>query len=245
MSQKTLVITGSSRGIGRACAILFAKNNYNVIINYNKSKKLAEDLFNDLKEAGYSVDIFKADISNRFEANSLINYCIGKFGKIDVLINNAGISQNKLFTDITDDDWNEMMGTNLNGIFYTTQKALQYMLPECSGKIINISSIWGMVGGSFEVHYSTSKAAIIGMTKALAKELGPSNIQVNCIAPGVIQTDMLNGIDDEIIEGLREETPLMRIGTVDDIANCALFLASDKSDFITGQVISPNGGFVI
>lgn len=245
MSKKTVVITGSSRGIGRACAILFAKNNYNVIINYNKSKKLAEDLFSDLKEAGYSVDIFKADISNRFEANSLINYCIGKFGKIDVLINNAGISQNKLFTDITDDDWNEMMGTNLNGIFYTTQKALQYMLPECSGKIINISSIWGMVGGSFEVHYSTSKAAIIGMTKALAKELGPSNIQVNCIAPGVIQTDMLNGIDEEIIEGLREETPLMRIGTVDDIANCALFLASDKSDFITGQVISPNGGFVI
>ena len=245
MSKKTVVITGSSRGIGRACAILFAKNNYNVVINYNKSKELAEELFNDLKEAGYSVDIFKADISIRFEANSLINHCIGKFGKIDVLINNAGISQNKLFTDITDDDWNEMMGTNLNGIFYTTQKALQYMLPECSGKIINISSIWGMVGGSYEVHYSTSKAAIIGMTKALAKELGPSNIQVNCIAPGVIQTDMLNDIDEEIIEGLREETPLMRIGTVDDIANCALFLASDKSDFITGQVISPNGGFVI
>jgi 3-oxoacyl-[acyl-carrier protein] reductase len=245
MSKKTVVITGSSRGIGRACAILFAKNNYNVVINYNKSKELAEELFNDLKEAGYSVDIFKADISNRFEAISLINHCIGKFGKIDVLINNAGISQNKLFTDITDDDWNKMMGTNLNGIFYTTQKALQYMLPECSGKIINISSIWGMVGGSYEVHYSTSKAAIIGMTKALAKELGPSNIQVNCIAPGVIQTDMLNDIDEEIIEGLREETPLMRIGTVDDIANCALFLASDKSDFITGQVISPNGGFVI
>lgn len=245
MSKKTVVITGSSRGIGRACAILFAKNNYNVVINYNKSKELAEELFNDLKEAGYSVDIFKADMSNRFEAISLINHCIGKFGKIDVLINNAGISQNKLFTDITDDDWNKMMGTNLNGIFYTTQKALQYMLPECSGKIINISSIWGMVGGSYEVHYSTSKAAIIGMTKALAKELGPSNIQVNCIAPGVIQTDMLNDIDEEIIEGLREETPLMRIGTVDDIANCALFLASDKSDFITGQVISPNGGFVI
>ena len=245
MSKKTVVITGSSRGIGRACAILFAKNNYNVIINYNKSKELAEKFLNDLKDKGYSVDIFKADISNRLEANSLINYCIGKFGKIDILINNAGISQNKLFTDITDDDWNNMMSVNLNGVFYTTQKALQYMLPECSGKIINISSIWGMVGGSYEVHYSTSKAAIIGMTKALAKELGPSNIQVNCIAPGVIKTDMLNDIDDDIIEALREETPLMRIGTVDDIANCALFLASDKSDFITGQVISPNGGFVI
>ena len=245
MTKKTVVITGSSRGIGRACAILFAKNDYNVIINYNKSKELAEELFNELKEEGYSVDIFKADISNRFEANSLSNHCIGKFGKIDVLINNAGISQNKLFTDITDEDWNEMMGINLNGIFYTTQKALQYMLPECSGKIINISSIWGMVGCSSEVHYSTSKAAIIGMTKALAKELGPSNIQVNCIAPGVIQTDMLNGIDEEILEMLREETPLMRHGTADDIANCALFLASDKADFITGQVISPNGGFVI
>ena len=169
MTKKTVVITGSSRGIGRACAILFAKNNYNVLINYNKSKELAEELLNDLREDGYSVDIFKADISNRFEANALINHCIGKFGKVDLLINNPGISQNKLFTDITDDDWNEMMGVNLNGIFYTTQKALQYMLPECSGKIINISSIWGMVGGSSEVHYSTAKAAIIGMTKALAK----------------------------------------------------------------------------
>ena len=134
---------------------------------------------------------------------------------------------------------------NLNSVYYCTKAVIPYMIQRKSGCIINISSIWGMVGGSYEVHYSTSKAAIIGMTKALAKELGPSNIQVNCIAPGVIQTDMLNDIDEEIIEGLREETPLMRIGTVDDIANCALFLASDKSDFITGQVISPNGGFVI
>ena len=175
----------------------------------------------------------------------MVNHCIGVFGKIDVLVNNAGITQSKLFTDITYEDWKEMMDINLNGIFYTTQKALQYMIPEMSGKIINISSIWGMVGGSFEVHYSTSKAAIIGMSKALAKELGPSNIQVNVIAPGVIQTDMLNDIDEDIIDTLREETPLMRLGTPEDIANCVLFLASEKSNFITGQVISPNGGFVI
>jgi 3-oxoacyl-[acyl-carrier protein] reductase len=137
------------------------------------------------------------------------------------------------------------MATNLNGVFYTTKKALQYMIPEMSGKIINISSIWGMVGGSFEVHYSASKAAVIGMTKALAKELGPSNIQVNCIAPGVIQTDMLNNVSQETLEMLREETPLMKLGTVEDIAHTALFLASENANFITGQVISPNGGFVI
>lgn len=245
MNKKTVLITGASRGIGRATAKLFAESGYNVLINYNKSEEEAYDLYNSLKDRGYSVSIFKADVSNKFEVDLMINHCIGIFGKIDILVNNAGITQSKLFTDITDEDWKEMMDTNLNGIFYTTQKALQYMLPEMSGKIINISSIWGMVGGSFEVHYSTSKAAIIGMSKALAKELGPSNIQVNVIAPGVIQTDMLNDIDEDIIDTLREETPLMRLGTPEDIANCVLFLASEKSNFITGQVISPNGGFVI
>ncbi len=245
MNKKTVLITGASRGIGRATAKLFAKSGYNVLINYNKSEKEAYELYNSLKDKGYSVSIFKADISNKFEVNLMVNHCIGVFGKIDVLVNNAGITQSKLFTDITYEDWKEMMDINLNGIFYTTQKSLQYMIPEMSGKIINISSIWGMVGGSFEVHYSTSKAAIIGMSKALAKELGPSNIQVNVIAPGVIQTDMLNDIDEDIIDTLREETPLMRLGTPEDIANCVLFLASEKSNFITGQVISPNGGFVI
>lgn len=245
MNKKTVLITGASRGIGAAIAKLFAESDYNVVINYNKSEKEAYELYNSLKEKGYSVSIFKADVSNKFEVNLMINHCIGKFEKIDVLINNAGITQSKLFTDITDNDWKEMLDINLNGIFYTTQKALRYMIPEMSGKIINISSIWGMVGGSYEVHYSTSKAAIIGMSKALAKELGPSNIQVNVIAPGVIQTDMLNNVSKDTLEILKDETPLMRLGTVDDIANCALFLASDKSDFITGQVISPNGGFVI
>ena len=245
MEKRTVLVTGASRGIGKAIATLFAENNYNVLINYNKSEEEAMDLYNNLKSKGYSVDVYKADVSKKEEVNMMINYCIGKFEKIDVLINNAGISKTNLFTDISYEEWDEVMATNLNGVFYTTKKALQYMIPEMSGKIINNSSIWGMVGGSFEVHYSASKAAVIGMTKALAKELGPSNIQVNCIAPGVIQTDMLNNVSQETLEMLREETPLMKLGTVEDIAHTALFLASENANFITGQVISPNGGFVI
>ncbi|RDY25710.1 SDR family oxidoreductase [Romboutsia weinsteinii] len=245
MNNKTVLVTGASRGIGKSIATLFAQNGYNTIINYNKSEKEAKDLYNELSEKGYSVRLFKADVSKRYEVNSMINFCIGEFQSIDVLINNAGISKDKLFTDITDDDWNEMMDTNINGVFYCTQKSLQYMISQKSGKIINISSIWGLVGGSCEVHYSTSKAAVIGLTKSLAKEVGPSNIQVNCIAPGVIQTDMINGVSDDILDILKEETPLMRLGTPDDIAHCAFYLASSGADFITGQVISPNGGMVI
>ncbi|SCI78462.1 3-oxoacyl-[acyl-carrier-protein] reductase FabG [uncultured Clostridium sp.] len=245
MNKKTALITGASRGIGKAIATLFAENGYNVLINYNNSEKEALDLYNELKSRGFAVDTYKADVSKKEEVNLMVNYCIGQFEGIDILVNNAGISKTNLFTDISYEEWDEVISTNLNSVFYTTKKALQYMIPQMSGKIINISSIWGMVGGSYEVHYSTSKAAIIGMSKALAKELGPSNIQVNCIAPGVIQTDMLDNIEDDALEALRQETPLMRLGTVEDIANCALFLASDKSNFITGQVISPNGGFVI
>ncbi len=245
MNKKTVLITGASRGIGKAMAKLFAENGYNVLINYNKSEQEALKLYNKLKDRGFSVDIYKADVSKKEEVNFMINYCVGKFEKIDVLINNAGISKNNLFTDISYEEWDEVINTNLNSVFYTTKKALQYMIPQMNGKIINISSIWGMVGGSYEVHYSTSKAAIIGMTKALAKELGPSNIQVNCIAPGVIQTEMLSNIDEETLNMLKEETPLMRLGTPEDIAHCALYLAGEKSNFITGQVISPNGGFVI
>ena len=245
MNKKTVLITGASRGIGKAIAKLFAENNYNVVINYNKSEYEAKELQNYLINKGYSVRIFKADVSNISEVNSLINYTIGQFEKIDVLINNAGISKTNLFTDISYEEWNEIMNVNLNGVFYTTKKALQYMIPEMSGKIINISSIWGIVGGSFEVHYSTSKAAIIGMTKALAKELGPSNINVNCIAPGIIKTDMIKNLSEDTLDMLKEETPLMKLGSPEDIAKCALFLASEGGDFITGQVISPNGGFVI
>lgn len=245
MYNKTVLVTGASKGIGKAIATLFANEGYNVLINYNRSESAAKELYDTLHSKGLSVKLYKADVSNRDEVNAMINFCIGEFGNIDVLVNNAGISQDKLFTDISDDDWNTMISTNLNSVFYCTQKSLQYMLSEKRGKIINVSSIWGMVGASCEVHYSTAKAGIIGMTKALAKEVGPSNIQVNCIAPGVIQTDMLDGYSEDDLNALKYETPLMRLGTPEDIANCVLFLASDNSNFLTGQVISPNGGFVI
>lgn len=243
--KKTALITGASRGIGREIARLFAKNNYNVVINYNNSEDEAKELLEELTKENYSARIFKADVSNINEANALVNYTIGQFEKIDVLINNTGISKFNLFTDISYDEWHEVMNVNLNSAFYMTKKALQYMLPEHCGKIINISSMWGLVGSANEVHYSTSKAALIGMTKALAKELGPSNIQVNAIAPGVIETDMLDEVDEDAVETLKYDTPLMRLGKPIDIAKCALFLASDGGDFITGQVISCNGGFVI
>lgn len=244
-NKKTALITGSSRGIGKAIATLFARNGYNVVINYNKSEEKAKQLHEILTNEGLEVRIFKADVSKKEEANALVNYTIGQFENIDVLINNAGISKPSLFTDISYEQWDEVMSINLNSVFYMTKKTLQYMLPNLSGKIINISSMWGLVGGSFEVDYSASKAAIIGFTKALAKELGPSNIQVNAIAPGVINTDMLKDLSEETLESLKEETPLMRIGQPEDIAKCALFLAGEGGDFITGQVISSNGGFVI
>ncbi|MCC0653022.1 elongation factor P 5-aminopentanone reductase [Clostridioides sp. ES-S-0001-03] len=244
-NNKTVLVTGGSRGIGRAISKIFAKDGYNVLINFNKSENEAKELYTVLNEKGFSVKLFKANISNREEVENMIDYCIKEFGGLDVLINNAGISQDKLFTDITDEDWDNMMNINLKGSFYCSQIALKYMISEKKGNIINISSIWGISGASCEVHYSVSKAGIIGMTKALAKEVAPSNIRVNSVAPGVINTDMLSEYNEDEIDVLVEETPLMRLGTPEDIANCAIFLASDKSSFITGQVISPNGGFVI
>ncbi|AWH78277.1 elongation factor P 5-aminopentanone reductase [Clostridioides difficile] len=245
MKKKTVLITGGARGIGKAMSKAFAKEGYNVLVNFNKSENGAKELYTILNEKNFSVKLFKADISNREDVEDMVDYCIKEFGGLDVLVNNAGVSQDKLFTDITDEDWDNMMNINLKGSFYCSQVALKYMISEKKGNIINISSIWGISGASCEVHYSITKAGIIGMTKALAKEVGPSNIRVNSIAPGVINTDMLSGYNEEDIDVLVEETPLMRLGTPEDIANCAIFLASDKSNFITGQVISPNGGFVI
>ncbi|MBH6948058.1 SDR family oxidoreductase [Clostridioides difficile] len=245
MKKKTVLITGGARGIGKAMSKAFAKEGYNVLVNFNKSENEAKELYTILNEKNFSVKLFKADISNREDVEDMVDYCIKEFGGLDVLVNNAGVSQDKLFTDITDEDWDNMMNINLKGSFYCSQATLKYMISEKKGNIINISSIWGISGASCEVHYSITKAGIIGMTKALAKEVGPSNIRVNSIAPGVINTDMLSGYNEEDIDALVEETPLMRLGTPEDIANCAIFLASDKSNFITGQVISPNGGFVI
>lgn len=243
--KKTVLITGSAKGIGRATAEQFAENNCNVIINYLHSEKEACSLVTLLEKQGHSVMAYKADVSRREQVEAMVASCISHFGSIDILVNNAGIAQQKLFTDITAEDWDRMFDVNVKGIFHCCQCVLPYMIKKKQGKIINISSIWGMTGASCEVHYSTAKAAVIGFTKALAKELGPSNIQVNCVAPGIIETDMNNSLDESARDSLLQDTPLMRFGTPADIAHAVFYLASDKAKFLTGQVISPNGGFVI
>ena len=195
----------------------------------------------ELKKQGYTVDVFRADVSKPMEAKNLIDFAINKYGKIDVLINNAGICQDKLFTEITDEDWKNMMDNNLNSAFYCSREAAKNMIHNKQGLIINMSSIWGLTGGSMEVHYSTTKAGLIGLTKALAKELGPSNIRVNAIAPGIIDTDMNRGYSKEDLEELKNEIPLERIGTANNIAKSVAWLIED--DYTTGEVISINGGW--
>lgn len=243
--MKNVLITGASKGIGASCARIFAEKGYNVVANYNKSEKSAINLYNELRDDNYNIEIFKADISKREEVKSMIDFTVRKFKTIDILINNAGVSQEKLFIDVTDEEFENIMNINLKGAFICSQEALKYMLPEKKGKIINISSMWGVVGASCEVHYSISKAGLIGMTKALAKELGPSNIQVNAIAPGVIETEMLKDYTKEELEVLKNETPLMTLGKPEDVARMTEFLASEGGNFITGQVVGVNGGFVI
>ncbi len=241
----TALITGASRGIGKATAELFGSRGYNVLLNYNRSEAAALDLLENLQKKGISAAVFRADVAKKPEVQAMTEFCTGKFGGIDILINNAAIAASKLFIDITEAEWDEMINVNLKGVFNCSQAALKFMIPQKKGKIINIASIWGLVGASCEVHYSAAKAGVIGLTKALAKELGPSNIQVNCIAPGVIQTEMLDSFQEEDLAELRSATPLQRLGKPRDIAAAAYFLASEEADFITGQVLSPNGGFVI
>lgn len=236
--NKVVVVTGSSRGIGANIVKTLAKKGYRVILNYNKSENYAQNVQKEL----INVDIFKADVSKKEEAVSLINFAIEKYGKIDVLINNAGISQSKLFTDLTDEDWNNIINSNLNSAFFCSREVAKNMIHNKSGLIINISSIWGITGASCEVAYSTSKAALNGFTKALAKELGPSNIRVNAIAPGIINTDMNNYLSNEELESIKEEIPLERIGETIDISKCVEWLIEDN--YTTGQIISINGGWV-
>ena len=234
--QQTVLITGGSRGIGRATALAFYAKGYNIVINYNSNEEQALSV---AKKVGGTA--IKADVSDFAQVKAMFD----SIGHIDVLVNNAGIAQAKLFTDITESDWDNMFGVNVKGIYNCCKCALPGMINKKQGRIINISSIWGITGASCEVHYSASKAAVIGFTKALAKEVGPSGINVNCVAPGVIMTDMNGRIDSETLEELKNETPLNRLGTACEVADTIVFLASGEAGFITGQVISPNGGMVI
>ncbi len=237
----TVLITGASRGIGAAAARLFAQKGWQVAANYCQSEQEARTL----AASRPGILAVQADVADRGQVDEMIGEVLRQFGHIDVLINNAGIAQQKLFTDVTEAEWERLFSVNVTGIFHCCQAVLPGMIRRQRGKILNLSSIWGMTGASCEVVYSAAKAAVIGLSKALAKEVGPSGITVNCVAPGVIDTDMNAALDDETRAGLREETPLGVLGRPEDVANLLFFLASEQADFITGQVISPNGGFVI
>lgn len=236
--MKTVLVTGASRGIGRSIAIGLKNKGYTVIANYNKSEKQALEL-----KQQYNIDIYKANVTNRDEVKAMIQYCLDKYEKIDVLVNNAGISQIKLFTEISDEDWNNMINTNLTSAFLVSQEAVKNMIHNKTGCIINISSMWGEVGASCETHYSAAKSGLNGLTKAMAKELGLSNIRVNAIAPGVIDTDMNKILSAETINELKEEIPLNKIGKPEDIYKCVEWLIEDN--YTTGQIISINGGMII
>lgn len=234
-----VLVTGASRGIGREIAKRLAKEGNKVIANYNKSEEQAKIL----QRENDNIEIYKADVSNREEVHEMVEYILKEHGKIDVLINNAGISENKVFTDVTDEDWNKIINTDLYSVFCVTQEVLHSMIHNKKGCIINISSVWGMVGASCETIYSVAKAGIDGMTKSLAKELGPSNIRVNSIAPGIIDTDMNKNLTQDDIKNIEEEIPLGEIGKTIDIARCVDWLIQDE--YTTGQIISVNGGWVI
>ena len=238
---KTVLITGGSRGIGKAMVYAFARAGYNVLLNFNKSESLANEIASEFN----NVKVYGADVGNQENVLHMVNYAKENFGGIDILINNAGIACNGLFQDLQQDEWNRLINTNLTGVYNCTKAVLPDMIAKKQGKIINISSIWGMVGASNEVAYSASKAGVIGLTKALAKEVGPSNIQVNCIAPGIVMTDMISDYSLDELNAITDQIPLGRIGSTNDIADLALFLASDSANYITGQIFSPNGGWVI
>ena len=241
--KKIVIVTGASRGIGREIAKILAKKGFQVIANYNNSKKEAIELQQELKHENIEMDIFQADVSKREDAHRLVEYVLKKYGRVDVLINNAGIAEYKMFIDETDNDWNRIINNNLYSAFAMSQEVIPNMIHNKNGNIINISSTWGIVGASMEVLYSISKAGLDGLTKSLAKELGPSNIRVNSIAPGIIDTDMNRNLDEKEINKIKEEIPLERIGKPRDIAKCIEWLVDDE--FTTGQIISINGGWVI
>lgn len=245
--MKTVLVTGGSKGIGKEIVYEFANAGYNVILNYNTSEQSARAIAKDLESCKGIIEPYKADVSNKYEVDEMVEYAYKEFGNIDVLVNNAGVSNICMFQDISEEIFDKVINTNLKGTFNATQSVLkQGMLNMKKGAIINISSIWGVTGGACETIYSASKAGVIGLTKALAKELAPSNITVNAVAPGAVDTDMINkNYSAKEIKEFEKEIPMGRMASPKEIAALVFFLASDNAAYITGQVISPNGGVMI
>ncbi len=242
---RVALITGASRGIGRAIALRLAKEGYTIALNYCQNERAAVRAAEVLQAFGKEGMLCRADVTREHAVREMVRAVEDRLGPIDLLVNNAGIAEQVLFTDLTAAQWKKMMDVHVNGAFYTSSAVLPSMIRRKSGCIVNIASMWGQTGASCEVHYSTAKAALIGMTKALAKEVGPSGIRVNCVSPGAIETDMMAGFSAEDKQAIAEETPLGRLGKPEEIAAAVAFLASDDAAFITGQVLAPNGGMVI
>ena len=239
------LITGASRGIGRAIALRLARDGYTVALNYLANEKAAENTAQILQALGADGMLCQADVADERAVRAMVRAVEERFGHIDLLVNNAGVAEQRLFTDLTGEQWRRMLDVHVNGAFYTCSAVLPAMIRRKAGCIVNIASMWGQTGASCEVHYSTAKAALIGMTKALAKEVGPSGIRVNAVAPGVVDTDMMAGFSAQEKAALAEDTPLCRLGKPEEVAAAVSFLASSDAAFITGQVLAPNGGMVI
>ena len=243
--NRTAIVTGASRGIGAAIAALLSRNGYSVCVNYHRSPERAREVVSAICRQGGQAFCLGADVSDSAQVDALVSEAESRYGKIDLLVNNAAIASQKLFTDISEEEWDRLFAVDVKGAFLCSRAVLPSMISRKSGCIVNISSIWGLCGASCEVHYSAAKAALIGMTKALAQEVGPSGIRVNCVAPGVIDTEMNVQLSGEDLAALAEETPLGRIGTPAEVARTIAFLASEEASFLTGQVVSPNGGLVV
>lgn len=243
--SKVAVITGASGGIGAAAARRLAAQGCHVVLGYRSGREKAETLSRELRKEGAEACVFGADLTKPEEAEALINFALREYGHIDILVNNAGIAQIKLFTDITPEDWRKMFAANVDGIYHCCRAAVPHLVRQHSGAIVNVSSIWGLCGASCETHYSAAKAAVIGFTQALAKELAPSGVTVNCVAPGAIDTEMNAHLSPEERRALEEEIPLGRMGTPEEAAAAIAFLAGEDARYFTGQVLSPNGGIVI
>lgn len=243
--ERVALVTGSSRGIGRAIASELARTGYSVCINYIRHREAAESLASELAAAGCRTITVQADVADGEAVAEMVRRTERELGHISLLVNNAGIAGQAQFQDITDEMWNRYLAVNLSGARNTIKAVLPHMISEKAGCIVNISSIWGLRGASCEVAYACTKAGIIALTRSLAMELGPSHIRVNCVAPGVIQTDMVQVLGEETLRDLAEQTPLGRLGTPEDIAHAVAFLASDKASFLTGQVLTADGGFIV